>query len=55
MASKSAKTEKLDAYRLLKADHRKVEDLFEKFEKAKSDSVKKSWSNRSAPNSPYTA
>ena len=42
MASKSAKTEKLDAVALLKADHRKVEDLFEKFEKAKSDSVKKS-------------
>jgi hemerythrin superfamily protein len=34
--------EKLDAVALLKADHRKVEDLFEKFEKAKSDSVKKS-------------
>ena len=31
-----------DAITLLKADHRKVEDLFEKFEKAKSDSVKKS-------------
>ncbi len=31
----------LDAIALLKADHRKVEDLFEKFEKAKSDSVKK--------------
>ena len=34
--------DKLDAVALLKADHRKVEDLFEKFEKAKSDSVKKS-------------
>ena len=32
---------KLDAVALLKADHRKVEDLFEKFEQAKSDSVKK--------------
>jgi hypothetical protein len=31
-----------DAIALLKADHRKVEDLFAKFEKAKSDSVKKS-------------
>jgi hemerythrin superfamily protein len=30
----------LDAVALLKADHRKVEGLFEKFEKAKSDSVK---------------
>ena len=38
----AAKTEKPDAIALLKADHRKVEDLFEKFEKAKSDSVKKS-------------
>ena len=35
-------TDKPDAIALLKADHRKVEDLFEKFEKAKSDSVKKS-------------
>jgi hemerythrin superfamily protein len=35
------KTEKPDAIALLKADHRKVEDLFEKFESAKSDSVKK--------------
>jgi hypothetical protein len=34
--------DKPDAVALLKADHRKVEDLFEKFEKAKSDSVKKS-------------
>ncbi len=33
---------KMDAVAMLKADHRKVEDLFEKFEKAKSDSVKKS-------------
>jgi hemerythrin superfamily protein len=37
----AAKTEKPDAIALLKADHRKVEDLFEKFESAKSDSVKK--------------
>ena len=37
----TAKTEKPDAVALLKADHRKVEDLFEKFESAKSDSVKK--------------
>jgi hypothetical protein len=34
--------DKPDAIALLKADHRKVEDLFEKYEKAKSDSVKKS-------------
>ena len=33
--------DKMDAVALLKADHRKVEGLFEKFEKAKSDSVKK--------------
>jgi len=33
--------DKMDAVALLKADHRKVEELFEKFEKAKSDSVKK--------------
>ena len=32
--------DKLDAIALLKADHRKVEALFEKFEKAKSSSVK---------------
>ena len=37
----ATKTEKPDAIALLKADHRKVEDLFEKFESAKSDSVKK--------------
>jgi hypothetical protein len=42
MASKSAKTEKPDAIALLKADHRKVEELFEKFQKARSDDVKKS-------------
>ena len=34
--------DKPDAIALLKADHRKVEELFEKFEKAKSDSVKTS-------------
>ncbi len=39
MASNS--TQPLDAVALLKADHRKVEDLFEKYEKAKADSVKK--------------
>ena len=33
--------DKMDAIAMLKADHRKVEELFEKFEKAKSDSVKK--------------
>jgi hemerythrin superfamily protein len=33
--------DKPDAVALLKADHRKVEDLFEKFENAKSASVKK--------------
>ncbi len=33
--------DKPDAVALLKADHRKVEDLFEKFENAKADSVKK--------------
>jgi hypothetical protein len=33
---------KLDAIALLKADHRKVEDLFEKFEKAKGSSAKQS-------------
>ena len=36
----ATKTEKPDAIALLKADHRKVEGLFEKFERAKSDSVK---------------
>ena len=34
--------DKPDAVALLKADHRKVEGLFEKFEKAREDSVKKS-------------
>ncbi len=34
--------DKPDAIALLKADHRKVEDLFEKFEQAKSASVKTS-------------
>ena len=34
--------DKPDAIALLKADHRTVEELFEKFEKAKSDSVKTS-------------
>lgn len=35
------KTEKPDAIALLKADHRKVEDLFAAFEKAKADGRKK--------------
>ena len=34
-------SDKLDAIALLKADHRKVEELFEKFEKAKGASAKK--------------
>jgi hypothetical protein len=33
---------KMDAVALLKADHRKVEDLFEQFEKSRSDDKKKS-------------
>ena len=36
-----AKAEPMDAVALLKADHRKVEDLFEQFEKAKGASKKK--------------
>lgn len=36
-----AKPEKLDAIALLKADHRKVEELFEKFESAKGADRKK--------------
>ena len=36
-----AKSAKLDAIALLKADHRKVEDLFEKFEQAKGAKAKK--------------
>lgn len=35
-------SDKLDAVALLKADHRKVEGLFEKFEKAKGAAAKKS-------------
>jgi hypothetical protein len=46
--------EKLDAIALLKADHRKVEALFEKFEKAKSDPAKKSLVQESAPSSALT-
>ena len=42
METHVAKPAKLDAIALLKADHRKVEDLFEKFESAKSASAKKS-------------
>ena len=42
----ATKTEKPDAIALLKADHRKVEGLFEKFERAKSDSVKQRRSER---------
>ena len=34
--------EKMDAIALLKADHRKVEELFEKFENAKGSAAKKS-------------
>jgi hemerythrin superfamily protein len=36
-----AKSEKRDAVALLKADHRKVEELFEKFESAKGAERKK--------------
>lgn len=36
-----AKAQPTDAIALLKADHRKVEDLFDKYEKAKSDDKKK--------------
>ena len=32
--------DKMDAVALLKADHRKVEELFEKFEKARKDDIK---------------
>ena len=39
--AKTAKSTRLDAIALLKADHRKVEELFEKFEDAKSASAKK--------------
>ena len=35
-----AETKPQDAIALLKADHRKVEDLFEQFEKAKGDGRK---------------
>ena len=36
-----ATTKFTDAIALLKADHRKVEELFEKFEKAKNDDQKR--------------
>ncbi|MEJ0028367.1 MAG: hemerythrin domain-containing protein [Rhizomicrobium sp.] len=35
------KAQTTDAFALLKADHRKVEDLFDKYEKARSDDKKK--------------
>ena len=42
MAAKSAKpSRQMDAISLLKADHRKVEDLFAKFEKARDPARKK--------------
>ena len=41
MASNAKKSAPMDAIALLKADHRKVEDLFEKFQKAKDDTKKK--------------
>ena len=40
-AKKAAATRAKDAINLLKADHRKVEDLFAKFKQAKDDSRKK--------------
>ncbi|HMP63468.1 MAG TPA: hemerythrin domain-containing protein [Phenylobacterium sp.] len=36
----NGKTDKIDAIKLLKQDHREVEDLFEQFEKARSDERK---------------
>ena len=39
-AAKKSKSAKLDAIALLKADHRKVEGLFESYEKAKTANVK---------------
>jgi hemerythrin superfamily protein len=41
-----AKTASIDAVALLKADHRKVEGLFKKFESAISDSKKKALANQ---------
>jgi len=40
------KADKTDAIALLKADHRKVEGLFEKFEKAKNGATKQSLANQ---------
>ena len=44
-----AQQEFTDAIALLKADHREVEDLFEKFEKASGDGRKERSPSRSAP------
>jgi hypothetical protein len=41
--------DKPDAIALLKQDHRKVEDLFEKAEKARDEERKRCWSSRFAP------
>ncbi len=38
-----------DAIALLKADHRQVEQLFEKFEKTKGDDAKQKIATKSAP------
>ena len=44
-----AAPDQLDAIALLKADHRKVEELFAKFEAAKGDGEKQgAWPSRSA-------
>jgi hypothetical protein len=39
-----------DAIALLKADHRKVENLFAKFEAARETDTKSAWQNRSVLN-----
>ena len=44
-------TEPMDAIALLKADHRKVEGLFEKFESAKGAAKKQALTRRFAPSS----
>ena len=43
-----------DAIALLKADHRKVEELFEKFESATAVPASASWPSRFATNSRFT-
>jgi hypothetical protein len=47
---KSRKSNGSDAIAMLKSDHRKVEDLFKRYEKSKSDAPRRCWHKRSVLN-----